>query len=304
MGNNEQIKGEGQAQELTDTERILGSAANNFNKAQAEQEKSIAINNAKESEKESINMSEIIDLLDQEEKYRREAEEYETVEGSGLFDNDEFASEFINGSPFSRNALEDIREEIRKRIDEYSPEWYEAKEIIEDTYEVRDAIGNTKTNLPSYFRNTCEQRLANGAGSIYEGINSTREMEKALGAAHWKKAEHPDVIPGCQAYVTKDIKGGHFGLLKIADLPDDAAITASDPKGTGKVSMTVSGEKGPEVEDTWLIVGKEDGVDVVFTFHPGEPVRPSVVEVKDCPDGTKLTKEQALNLGFDLAKIV
>ena len=68
--------------------------------------------------------------------------------------------------------------------------------------------------------------------------------------------------------------------------------------------MTVSGEKGPEVEDTWLIVGKEDGVDVVFTFHPGEPVRPSVVEAKDCPDGTKLTKEQALNLGFDLAKIV
>ena len=30
----------------------------------------------------------------------------------------------------------------------------------------------------------------------------------------------------------------------------------------------------------------------------------SVAEVKDCPDGTKLTKEQALNLGFDLAKIV
>lgn len=68
--------------------------------------------------------------------------------------------------------------------------------------------------------------------------------------------------------------------------------------------MTVSGEKGPATEETWLIIGKEEGTDVVFTFHPGEPVRPSVVEVKDCPDGTKLTKDQAIALGFDLAKIV
>lgn len=304
MINNEQNKGAEQSQEPTNEEIVLGSVAGKFDKAQAEQEKSIVINNAKQSEKESFDMSEIIDLLDQEEQYRRETEEYEEMKGSRLFDDDEYAFEFISGSPFSREALEDVRKEIRKRIDEYSPEWYEAKEIIEDTYEVRDAIENTKTNLPSYFRNTCEQRLANGVGSIYEGIKSAGEMEEALRTAHWKKAEHPDVMPDCQAYVTKDIKGGHFGLLKIEDLPDDIEITASDPKNTGKVSMTVSGEKGPEVEDTWLIIGKENGVDVVFTFHPGEPVRPSLVEVKDCPDGTKLTKEQAINLGFDLAKIV
>ena len=180
----------------------------------------------------------------------------------------------------------------------------EAKEIVQDTSEVRSALAKTQTYLSDYFENTCKQRLAGGVGSVYDGIEEIADMEDALYSAYWKKAEHPDVMPGCQAYVTKDIKGGHLGLLKIADLPDGAVITASDPKGTGKVSMTVTGEKGPEVEETWLIVGNEDGHNVVYTFHPGEPVRPSVVEVKDCPNGTKLTKEQAIALGFDLAKIV
>ena len=51
------------------------------------------------------------------------------------------------------------------------------------------------------------------------------------------------------------------------------------------------------------IIGNEEGHDVVFTFHPGEPVRPSLLEVSDCHNGTKLTKVEALNLGFDLAKV-
>lgn len=176
-------------------------------------------------------------------------------------------------------------------------------EIEANNKAVNSAIDATKEYLGSYFENTCKQRLAGGLGSNYDDINSVEEMEDALRNANWTVAEHPDVMQGCTAYTTKDIKGGHFGLLKIAELPDDATITASDPKGTGKVSMVVSGEKGPEVEDTWLIVGDEEGHDVVFTFHPGEPVRPSLVEVKDCPDGKKLTKEEALALGFDLAKI-
>lgn len=176
-------------------------------------------------------------------------------------------------------------------------------EIEANNKAVNSAIDATKEYLGSYFENTCKQRLEGGLGSSYDGINSAEEMENALRSANWIVAEHPDVMPGCTAYTTKDIKSGHFGLLKIADLPDDATITASDPKGTGKVSMVVSGEKGPEVEDTWLITGDEDGHDVVFTFHPGEPVRPSLVEVENCPDGKQLTKEEAIALGFDLAKI-
>ena len=170
---------------------------------------------------------------------------------------------------------------------------------------VNEAIDATKQYLGEYFTNTCKQRLAaGGAGSVYEGINTPEEMEKALREANWVEAKHPDVMPGCKAYKTTDIKGGHYGLIKIADLPDDAIIIASDPKGTGKVSMLVPDMIGPAVEETWLIVGDEEGHDVVFTFHPGEPVRPSILEVEDCPDGTRLTKVEALVFGFDLAKVI
>lgn len=166
------------------------------------------------------------------------------------------------------------------------------------------AISTTKVFFKEYFERTCTQRLAGGAGSIFEDINTVEEMEEALRTADWSETMHPDVMPGCKAYKTTDIKGGRLGLVKIEDLPENVEIIASDPKGTGKVSMTVHGELGPAAEETWLITGDEEGHEIVFTFHPGEPVRPSILEVKDCPDGTVLSKEEAINLGFNLAKIV
>ena len=293
----EQVRTNSESQEPTEAEKILGSMPE-FSEYQEEQ-------NLHNQKKEELSFDEIerrwiknlsdINLLEAEEETRSSI------------------SEILKGTMFGHMdrwnlpmymARRDLIDWEKKLRGEDRPEFVEAKEIIRDTSEVRSALANTQRYLSDYFKNTCKQRLANGVGSVYDGIEEVDDMERALYGAHWKKAEHPDVIPGCQAYVTKDIKGGHLGLLEIANLPDDATIIASDPKGTGKVSMTITGEKGLEVEETWLIVGEEDGRDVVYTFHPGEPVRPSIVEVKDCPDGTKLTKEQATALGFDLAKIV
>ena len=57
-------------------------------------------------------------------------------------------------------------------------------------------------------------------------------------------------------------------------------------------------------KETWLIVGPADnGEPVVFTFHPGEPVPRATTSTEDLPVGTKLTKEEAITLGFNLAKV-
>ena len=169
---------------------------------------------------------------------------------------------------------------------------------------INTIIDTTKKFFGEYFERTCAQRLAGGAGSIFEDINSIEKMEKSLRTANWSEATHQDVMPGCKAYKTTSIKGGRLGLVKIEDLPENVRIIASDPKGTGKVSMTVHDKLGPIVEETWLITGIEEGHEIIFTFHPGEPVRPSILEVKNCPDGTILSKEEAINLGFNFAKIV
>lgn len=166
------------------------------------------------------------------------------------------------------------------------------------------AVDNTKKFVPGYFENTCRMRLAGGVGSCYDDIETIEAMEQAIRQANWEETTHPDVAPDCKAYKTTDIKSGRFGLVRIADLSDDTVIVASDPKATGRVAMTVNGLRGEEVEETWLIIGNEDGHQVVFTFHPGEPVRPSMLTVSDCSDGKKLSKAEATRLGFDLAKII
>ena len=173
-----------------------------------------------------------------------------------------------------------------------------------ENHRIINAINTTISTIPEYFENTCKQRLTGGAGSIFDGIKTIEEMKDWLERANWEEAKHPDVMPGCTAFKTRDIPGGRMGLVPIASLPEEAVIAASDPKGTGAVSMTVSGILGAEAPETWLILGDEAGEEVVFTFHPGEPVRPSILSVKDCPDGTILTKKEAINLGFDFAKIV
>lgn len=169
---------------------------------------------------------------------------------------------------------------------------------------IKAAIVATKGYIPGYFENTCKKHMKHGAGSIYEDIETVEQMEAALLDADWVPATHPDVMPGCTAFKTTSIKSGRYGLVEIDSLPDDVSLVASDPKGTGCVSMTVKGTRGEKTDETWIILGNEDGHEVVFTFHPGKPVRPSVVTVVDCPDGKALSKSEAINLGFKLAQVV
>ncbi len=300
MDKKEQAHADSENKEPTEAEKVLGSMPEFKDKLDTWRPSEDADKNAGKIQ-DDFWASRVIDKIE-------ELSDYDLVRlGDNLGQDIDVWGQGVFGREWgdlARRRLTKVKEEINRRGGDNRSELQEAKEIYQDTTDVQRAIYMTKRHLNDYFENTCKQRLEGGAGSTYDGIETTDEMKDALIAAHWKKAEHPDVMPGCQAYKTEDIKGGHLGLVSIAELPDDATIIASDPKGTGKVSMTVTGQKGPETKETWLIVGKEDDRDVVFTFHPGEPVRPSIIEVKDCPDGTKLTKEQAIALGFDLAKII
>ena len=174
---------------------------------------------------------------------------------------------------------------------------------FESTKTVRNAIYNIATMMPEYWEKTLAQRICSGTGSIFSGIDNITDMEQALVDAHWEVAENPNVAPGCTAYVTKDIAGGQYGMVPVAAQPDNTIFIIEDQKNTGKVSLVMQGAGRIPAEETWIIVGPEQDKDVVYTFHPGEPVPRATTSTEELPVGTKLTKSEALSLGFNLAKV-
>lgn len=165
------------------------------------------------------------------------------------------------------------------------------------------AINNTRELVPGYFEQTCRQRLANGTGSIFEDIHSIEEMEAAIRNANWVPAEHELVKGEDRAFKTTDIKSGLYGMVKVADQPDDTMFEIQDQKNTGRVSLVMMGNHRIPAEETWIILGPEQGKEVVYTFHPGEPTAKATTSTEELPVGTKLTKAEALAKGFNLAKV-
>lgn len=166
---------------------------------------------------------------------------------------------------------------------------------------VRAAIKTTRRALPEHWEGLLAQRSVGskkGAGSVYAAL--PEDILEMLLRSEWEEASHPDVMPGCSAYTAE--LSGMTGVVSLADLPDDAELELRDGHSTGKVELVVVGYP-PErrtVPQTWLIIGQEEGEDVVFTFHPGEPVRPS--EIPATVSG-RVTKAEAQKMGFVWVKV-
>lgn len=175
---------------------------------------------------------------------------------------------------------------------------------------LRMAIADTKKLFPkgqeaqSYWATTVAQRLdrPDACGSVFTGIHTPEQLEQAILAAEWEEYSHPAVTEGCEAF--RASISGQLGVVGLVSLPGETEVTLDDRKGTGKVSAVVSGVRGETVDFTVLILGKEDGKEVVFTFHPGDPVRPSQVQAEPGLHSKKITAAQAIQMGMTTAKIV
>lgn len=169
---------------------------------------------------------------------------------------------------------------------------------------VLTAIGNTKSALPDYWNNTLKQRLVDGAGSVLH-FEEVETLDQAiLEVNDWEEYKHESIAQNCRAFKTKQLVG-ELGIVKIADLPEDITIKLEDRKGTGNVSAVVNilDFKRPEEKFTILIVGEDNGLDVVFTLHPGEPIRPSSVQVGTVNLEKSYSKQEIMELGLEYAKI-
>lgn len=159
------------------------------------------------------------------------------------------------------------------------------------------------------------QRIAGptNAGSSYEDITDTK-LKIAILSANWSETTHKsvDAEKGYRVFTTKDLPKGIVGIADIKEMPENAEFYAIDPKHTGNISIGISSEymkdNAPVTNTTYLITGPEmingKELQVVQTFHPGEPVSPSIISTEEIKDGTKLSKYEATHLGFDKCKFI
>jgi len=172
-----------------------------------------------------------------------------------------------------------------------------------ETLRVRAAIAATRAQLVEHWRGLVESRTLghpSATGSVTDH-KTVASLEAELDVVSWHPYSHPAVRPGCTAFWTPDLRGV-LGVVSIAELPVDVMLTLRDGHATGTVSAEVEGTYGATTDGTCLIVGDHNGMEVVFTFHPGEPVTPSSVPASGFA-GRSVTRDEALSLGFSLAKV-
>lgn len=168
---------------------------------------------------------------------------------------------------------------------------------------VRNAIQNIKEKMSGYWSSTVEQRSAKSdkcAGSRYD--MSPEEIEETLLSIDWKPYSNQNINPPAKGFITTQF-GGHEGILELKKLPKNTNVRLDDFKKTGKVSAIVDGKLGDKKNFTVILVGPyQDMGDVVWTFHPGEPIAPSVIDAENM-DGKVITAEEAVKMGFLYAKV-
>jgi len=169
---------------------------------------------------------------------------------------------------------------------------YMASEVYINSMAVVAAIEKLKEMDLQYWLQTAESRLNSGIGSR-TSYTTTEGIEAALKRAEWAPYSHPAIAAGCVGFITPDVQG-KLGVEEISNI----SWYEYQEKG-GKVFAVKKGTVSERANFTVAIVGPEGDL---WTFHPGEPVRPSTSEdlslVGTCEQGWK-AKER----GFTHAKI-
>lgn len=153
---------------------------------------------------------------------------------------------------------------------------------------------------PAYLERCLAQRLpgTSGAGSRFLTALTLDELQNA----QWEEYAHPAIGGGARGF-RASIRG-RLGIIRLSDLGPTTVVTLDDRKGTGMVTPVVDSVLGPEVDFTVLLLGPDDGKEVVWTFFPGEPINPSQVKAEGSnAHGTQVSVADAIALGLEWAKI-
>lgn len=169
---------------------------------------------------------------------------------------------------------------------------------------ITNAIANIKQLLPDYWKATVSSRTpGESVGSVF-GFSDVEKVLFGDRLNDWEVYENcPNLLPGCVAFTLRNVPG-HLGVIELGELDQNTVLDIIDNKKTGKAKLLAHVGQGPEVEFATLILGEEQGREVVFTFHPGAPIRPSEIPMEALGGEKQLTVKKAIELGFTTANVV
>ncbi len=142
---------------------------------------------------------------------------------------------------------------------------------------------------------------ADAAGSVFTEQDNPATLLLGLQTASWEPYEHPAIMAGCAAF--RAPFAGRVGIVPLASLAPDTVVVLADAKRTGYVEATVPGVASMPVDFAVIILGIDDGREIVFTFHPGEPIAPSTLPASLLA-GSRMTAAVAMEHGLTHAKVV
>lgn len=161
---------------------------------------------------------------------------------------------------------------------------------------------NIREIAPGYWEATVASRTAETAVGSFFKFSNVQEVLFEQNLLNWE--EYPDcpgLLPGCSAFKLH-IKG-YPGVVPLDTLDDAQLLRVINNKGTGVAKLLAPKDSVPqEVDFTVCILGMEDGREVIFTFHPGDPIPPDTVKVEDI-SRTSVTVAAAKSLGFVYANL-
>lgn len=148
---------------------------------------------------------------------------------------------------------------------------------------------------PAYIMKTLQTRTNARAGSYIPDIMPEALLAK-IKQADWKPFTHPAIAKDSVAFRAEI--AGVLGVMPVTSLPPETEIILADPKNTGFYSAhvnesTITAAARPKTGHSVLILGPEKGVEVFYTFHPGDPVVPQGIETRNRPAKTVTAGEMA-----------
>lgn len=169
---------------------------------------------------------------------------------------------------------------------------------------VRKAIVALKQNVPDYYQTTLGMRLADGTGSVTD-YTTFNDLDDRLMSAHWEPYESENIGEECWCAKTYDIPG-HLGVVSLDSLDPRTPVVLDNSKGNGYLSAVVKSDHRAPVDYSVMVIGKNNGEDVMYTFYPGDPMESSTFKegTDELYAGDVISAQDAIEHGFTFAKIV